>query len=141
VPHELRLAPSAVPAVLDLPFPLLDAVGEALRTHRSDLVAVLLSHHGESHVLGPDGALDHAAAVSAVSAVHTEGRGRLRVLGAEVSGVTTTEVGVVSWVLLEDGWHSLTTHSDEGAPRVTVRRVAPDDLAAELAPVLAQVSA
>jgi hypothetical protein len=46
----------------------------------------------------------------------------------------------VSWVLLRDGWHSLTPRHDDGA-RVAVARVDPDDLATELAPVLAQVSA
>jgi hypothetical protein len=48
-------------------------------------------------------------------------------------------VGVVSWVLLRDGWHSLTPHHDDGA-RVAIARVDPDDLATELAPVLAQVT-
>ena len=51
----------------------------------------------------------------------------------------TTAVGVVSWVLLRDGWHSLTPRHDDGA-RVAVGRVDPDDLATELAPVLAQVT-
>lgn len=141
VPDDVTLRDSAVPSSLDVAFPVLDAVGEALRTGRSDLVPVLLAHHGDGSVDGPAGPLDDAEAVAAVSAVHTEGRGRLRILGAEVSGATTTEVGVVSWVLLADGWHSLTARTVDGSPRVRVRRVDPDDLATELAPVLAQVTA
>ena len=48
----------------------------------------------------------------------------------------------MSWVLLADGWHSLTPHHDEDAARVRRRaRTTPDDLATELAPVLAQVTA
>jgi hypothetical protein len=50
-------------------------------------------------------------------------------------------VGVVSWVLLADGWHSLVPHQEDSGPRVTVRRVDPDGLATELSPVLAQVVA
>ena len=76
-----------------------------------------------------------------MAAVHTEGRGRLRVLAAQVTDASTTSVGVASWVLLADGWHSLTPHQEDSGPRVTVRRVDPDDLATELAPVLAQVTA
>ncbi len=141
IPDDLPLRDSEVPATLDVAFAVMDATGEALRTGRSDLVPVLLSHHGDGAVLGPDGPLSDADAIRTVSAVHTEGRGRLRVLGAEVAGTSTTDVGVVSWVLLNDGWHSLTAHTDEETPRVTIRRVEPGDLAAHLAPVLAQVTA
>ena len=87
-----------------------------------------------------DGAdLGDAEAAAALSAVHSEGRGRLRILAAEVSERATTSVGVVSWVLLKDGWHSLTPRHDDGA-RVAVARVDHDALATELAPVLAQVT-
>ena len=47
----------------------------------------------------------------------------------------------MSWVLLRDGWHSLTPRHDDDGARVAVVRVDPDDLATELAPVLAQVTA
>jgi hypothetical protein len=46
----------------------------------------------------------------------------------------------VSWVLLADGWHVLRPHRDSAEHRVEVRRVEPDDLAAVLAPVLAEVA-
>ena len=36
---------------------------------------------------------------------------------AEVAERATTAVGVVSWVLLKDGWHSLTPRHDDGARR------------------------
>ena len=49
-------------------------------------------------------------------------------------------VGVVSWVLVADGWRALTPHRADGAGRVDVRRVEPEDLAADLAPVLAEVT-
>lgn len=141
VPDGTGLSPSALPDPLDLPLALVDAAGEALRAGRADLVPVLLSQHGEGAVTSGGEPLGDAEAAAAVSALHTEGRGRLRVLGAEVTPGGATDVGVVSWVLLADGWHSLTPRLDDGASRVAVRRVDPDDLAAELAPVLAQVVA
>jgi hypothetical protein len=141
IPDGVDLRDSDVPATMDLPFQLVDAIGEALRSGRSDLVPVLVEQHGEG-VLDADAArIPDGDAVSAVAAVHAEGRGRLRVLAAEVADASTTSVGVASWVLLADGWHSLTPHQEDSGPRVTVRRVAPDDLATELAPVLAQVTA
>ena len=138
VPEDLPLAASQVPALLDVPYALADSVGEALRAGRSDLVPVLVGQSGAA-VLADDTELAGPEAAAAVSAVHAESRGRLRILAAEVSERATTAVGVVSWVLLKDGWHSLTPRDDDGA-RVAVARVDPDDLATELAPVLAQVA-
>ncbi len=137
VPEDLSLTTSQVPALLDVPYALADTVGEALRSGRSDLVPVLMGQ-GEGAVLADGAELGAAESAAAVSAVHTESRGRLRILAAEVSERATASVGVVSWVLLKDGWHSLTPRHDDGA-RVAVARVDPDDLATELAPVLAQV--
>ncbi len=138
VPEDMPLAASHVPGLLDVPYALADSVGEALRSGRADLVPVLIDQ-GEGVVLGDGAELGHAEAAAALSAVHSESRGRLRLLAAEVSERATASVGVISWVLLKDGWHSLTPHHDDGA-RVAVARVDPDDLATELAPVLAQVS-
>ncbi|MBC2932377.1 hypothetical protein [Nocardioides sp. zg-1228] len=136
-PEELALGVSHVPARLDVPYALADSVGEALRSGRADLVPVLVGH-SDGIVLADGEELGDAEAAAAVSAVHTESRGRMRILAAEVSDRATTSVGVVSWVLLRDGWHSLTPRHDDVA-RVAVVRVDPDDLATELAPVLAQV--
>lgn len=137
-PEDLPLGASHVPGLLDVPYALADTVGEALRAGRSDLVPVLVSQ-SDGVVLADGEEIGDAEAAAAVSAVHTESRGRMRILAAEVSERATTSVGVVSWVLLRDGWHSLTPHHDDGA-RVAVARVDPDDLATELAPVLAQVA-
>ncbi|NPD04706.1 hypothetical protein HN031_08425 [Nocardioides sp. zg-1308] len=138
VPEDMPLSESHVPAHLDVPYALADTIGEALRSGRSDLVPVLIGQ-ADGAVLADGDELGDAEAAAAVSAVHTEGRGRLRILAAEVSERATTAVGVVSWVLLRDGWHSLTPRHDDGA-RVAVARVDPDDLPTELAPVLAQVA-
>jgi len=138
VPEDLPLTTSRVPALLDVPYALADAVGEAVRSARSDLVPILMSQ-ATGEVRGDGEVLGEAEATAALSAVHSESRGRLRILAAEVAEGATSSVGVVSWVLLNDGWHSLTPRHDDGA-RVSVALVRPDDLATELAPVLAQVS-
>ena len=70
----------------------------------------------------------------------TEARGRLRALVADVSGDETSTVGVVAWTLVADGWRALRAHHDDDGLRLEVARVIPEDLAAELAPVLAEVS-
>ncbi|GAB3014582.1 hypothetical protein GCM10011376_07670 [Nocardioides flavus (ex Wang et al. 2016)] len=137
-PEDLPLGASQVPEVLDVPYALADAVGEAMRSGRSDLVPVLVGQSGGT-VVADGAALGDAEAAAVVSALHAEGQGRLRILAAEVSERATTSVGVVSWVLLKDGWHSLTPRHDDGA-RVAVLRVDPADLPTELAPVLAQVT-
>ena len=140
IPEDLSRHESGVPDRVDLPFELADAAAEALRSSRAELVSVLASRHA-GEVLDGDGApLTDADAGRVLAALGSEARGRLRVLAADVSGPETSVVGVVSWVLVADGWRALTPHQADGASRVDVRRVEPDDLAADLAPVLAEVT-
>ena len=72
-----------------------------------------------------------------------ETRGRLRALVARVGDRTPGVVGVVSWLLLSDGWHALETQSGVGSdtPVVRVRAVEASELAGALAPVIAEVTA
>ncbi|HET9420523.1 MAG TPA: hypothetical protein VFO49_05250 [Nocardioides sp.] len=140
IPEDLALRESSVPAKVDLPYELADSAAEALRSSRDDLVTVLASRHS-GEVLDADGApLTEVATGRLLAALAAEARGRLRVLAADVSGEETSVVGVVSWVLLADGWRALTPHRSGGGTRVAVRKVEPDDLAADLAPVLAEVT-
>ena len=127
VPEELPTGESGVPDRLDLPYELLDAAAEAVRSHRADLLSVLVAQH--------DADLE---VVPVLTALASETRGRLRALVADVAGECTTVVGVLSWVLLADGWRALRPN---GSDRVEVHRVEPGDLAAELGPVLAEVRA
>jgi hypothetical protein len=140
VPEDLARHESAVPARVDLPYELADAAAEALRSSRADLVAVLASRHAGAVHDGDGTPLGEADTARALAALSTEARGRLRVLTADVAGDQTSVVGVVSWVLLADGWRALTPHRVDDVARVDVRRVEPEDLAADLAPVLAEVS-
>lgn len=141
IPGDIDLVESSVPQEIDLPFHLVDSIGEALRSGRADLVPVLMARHGDGVVDGEGDPLDDATAATAIAAIHTEGRGRLRALAARVCDETTTDVGLVSWALLADGWHSLSPHRADDDARLRVRRTDPAQLAIELAPVLAEVLA
>jgi hypothetical protein len=140
LPEECLLSESAVPAYVDLPYDLADAASEAARSGRGDLVPVLA---GQSDpVLDIAGeALSAPAAETVLTALASEARGRLRVLAADLSSGETSLVGVVSWTLLTDGWHALRPREVDGRQRVQVAAISPADLAAELAPVLAEVTA
>jgi hypothetical protein len=142
LPHGQGLRGTTLPDLVDLPFELVDAAGEAVRSGRADLVPVLATRHAGSVVDGDGRPVSEVDLASRLSALVIDLRGRLRALGAGVSGGQTRLVGVVSWVLLADGWRSLRPHHRSGAgddPRVEVRRVAADDLAHDLAFVLAGV--
>ena len=141
VPEDLPLHDSVVPGLLHLPHELADAAIEAARTHRSDLVPVLVQQHPGRVSDDTGRALGDAEAVAVLTGLATEARGRLRALVADVSGGGATTVGVVAWTLVADGWRALRTRRDEDGLRLEVARVIPEDLAGELAPVLAEVFA
>lgn len=137
VSEDLPLRASAVPALVDLPFELVDAAGEALAKDRSDLLPVLAARY-DGGVRGPDGPLAPAEVAQLLTSLTGEAQGRLRAIVAEVGLMQA--VGVVAWTLLADGWHALRPHRDAGEQRVEVRRVEPRDLAATLAPALTEAS-
>lgn len=140
VPEDVELGDSTVPDVVDLPYELLDAGAEALRSGRADLLSTVVAHHACAAVDGVGTALDDATVTAVVGALVGETQGRLRALVADVDAGGTT-IGVLSWVLLADGWRVLEPHEEADAHRVTVRRVEPADLASVLGPVLAEVTA
>ncbi|MFT4083805.1 MAG: hypothetical protein QM638_14580 [Nocardioides sp.] len=121
---------SRVPDHVEVPFELADAVFEALRAGRTDLVGVLTS--------------GDATLTSTLTAFTTETRGRLRAVVGAVPrpGDPTAErpIGVTAWTLVADGWCALRTAITDGEPTLVITRVQPTDLAAELAPVLAEVA-
>ncbi|CAI9401278.1 hypothetical protein [Nocardioides sp. T2.26MG-1] len=140
LPEDHGTRESGVPGHVDLPYALLDAAGEAVRGHRSDLLSVLAAEHTGRARDGAGRAVPDLEVVTLLGALADESCGRLRALVADVSGDVTTVVGVVSWVLVADGWRVLRPRRADGVDRVVVERVAPGDLARELAPVLAEVA-
>lgn len=141
LPEEVELRRSDLPPVVDLPFELLDAAGEAGRTHRPDLLPVLAQRYAGT-VLTEDGAPLAATQVQGVlAAIAGEARGRLRALSVAVAGEQPPPAaGVVSWLLLADGWHAVRAHGPGEALRIELKLVDPAELAACLAPVLAEVA-
>jgi hypothetical protein len=139
VPEDIEVDQSQLPEVVDLPYDLLDGCGEAIRTQHADLVPVIVAAHAGQIVDGSGKPVADAAVAPLVSALVTETQGRLRGLAADVAGQGAPLIGVVSWLLLADGWRSLRAHQAGAQRRVEVRRVEPSDLAPLLAPVLAEV--
>ena len=141
LPRDLRMTASGVPPSVDLPFELLDAAGEALHSGRGDLVPVLADHHAGAVVEDGNPVPDTDVA-GLLQTLSRETRGRLRALVAQVGEGPPAVVGVLSWLLLSDGWHALETHTDAGdVPLVRLRAVEASDLATALAPVFAEVTA
>ena len=140
VPEDVELRESAVPDEIDLPYELVDAALEAVRASRPELVAVLVAQHSGAVLDGAGELLTDQETLEVLTALATESRGRLRGLVADVPSKLTTVVGVVSWVLLHDGWHALSPCTRGGQLRIVVRHVEPGDLARDLAPVLAAVT-
>jgi len=126
LPEDCELRTSQVPDHLEVPYQLADAVLEALRSGRSDLVPVLT---------GGD-----ATITSVLTALATETRGRLRAMVAAVSPEAASPIGVVSWTLVSDGWRTFRPRTLDGELQLVVTSVEPADLARDLAPVLAEVA-
>lgn len=141
LPEDLVLRASGVPSYLDLPYELADAAAEAGSSGRSDLVQVLTGRHPGGVLDGDGRPLPDAEVAGVLGALRTESQGRLRAMVADVSHATTTVVGVRSWLLLADGWRSLHSHQRDDLACVEVRAAEAGDLGADLAPVLAEVTA
>lgn len=139
ISEEVVPGASDVPSYVDLPFELADAAAEASGSGRGDLLPVLVSRHSGA-VRGAHGALDDASVAGVLAALAGEARGRLRALVADVSGDAVDTVGVVSWTLMADGWRALRPHHADGGLRLELRSVAPDELAAVVAPVLGEAT-
>lgn len=140
IPEDLPLQDSSVPGEVDLPHELVDAAVEAARSHRVDVIPVLVAQHS-ARTTGPSREpLSDTDATALLTALAAESQGRLRALVADVSRPRTPRVGVVAWTLVADGWRSLRPHDVNGRLHVHLRRVIPEDLAADLSPVLAQVT-
>lgn len=142
LPEDFTPGDSRVRDLVDLPYELLDAGSEAIRSGRTDLLSTIIAHHSGTARDESGRSLDDAEVSTLISALATETRGRLRAMVAEVAGTDEPAVvGVVSWVLLADGWRVLQAQTEGESHRVEVRRVVADDLATVLAPVLAEVTA
>ncbi len=131
--------PGPPAAYLRLPYELLLASGAALREGRSGVLAELLERH-RGRVTGRDRTvLAPASVADQVVRLHTGERGRLQV---SVTGSEPARrgVGLVTWVLFDDGWRELMPAPGAGEPYAVVRSVAPTSLGGTVARVIAAVA-
>jgi hypothetical protein len=144
--RTLRPAPDAepVPAVIETPWELLLATGEAVQRGRHELLDQLVSDHSGTTIAG-DG-LDslETADDRDVRRWHEQlertSRGRLHaaVMGRDERG--RPGAGIVEWVLLHDGWRALTPFTRDGWTMVRIERVGAVDLPRALAVRAAEVT-
>lgn len=140
LPDETRRRSSLVPSTLRVPWQVADASAEAIRAGRPELVPVIAGDATLGMVL---------------TALAGEAHGRVRALVSTVptgSGAAAQPraIGIAAWTLLADGWHALRPHrasepadptnAGGGDDLLEIVRVEAADLAAELAPLLAEVA-
>ncbi len=142
----LRTAPpfGPTPDVVETPWDLLLATGEAVRAGRRDLLDRMVADHPATTLAGRRPDLLDDADVDDVRRWHEQlestSRGRLH--GALTGRGTRGGVaGVVEWVLLPDGWSSLTPVIRDDWEMVRLQRVGPQDLPRALARLAAGMAA
>jgi hypothetical protein len=136
--------PGAVPDVVETPWEQLLATGEAVRGRRHDLLDQLVADYSGTTLGGGSTDSLRTADDTDVRRWHerleSASRGRLHaaVMGRSRRG--RPGAGVVQWVLLHDGWRSLTPFTRDGRTMVRVQRKEPADLPGELAVCAAGVT-
>ena len=133
-----------LPAVLETPWELLLATGEAVRRHRTELLDAMVADHTGTTLAGDSTDALESAADPDVRLWHeqleADSRGRLHaaVMGRGRRG--RPAAGILEWVLLSDGWRSLTPLTRDGWTMVRIERRSVVDLPRELAVRAAEVT-
>ena len=123
------VAPPPPDREVEVPLDVLLGAGEALRTHRPDVLDELVRR------ATPD---DPATLREQLVRLHTAVVGRLlAVVAAADAG--HARAGWVSWLLFGDGWRSLTPVRRDDRPVVELSPVRPVDLGAQVAAQVALV--
>ena len=122
---------------LDLPFDAVLAGGEALRTGRSEVFDELVDR-SVGVASTPDGALSRPELHTQLVRLHRNTAGRLRAsVAAAHDG--TARAGWVSWLLVADGWRSLTPVVRAGERFIRVEPAVPLDLGRQVAALVTAV--
>jgi hypothetical protein len=122
---------------LDLTLDAVLAGGEALRAGRDDVLEELIDR-SVGVAATPDGVLPRPDLRTQLVRLHRGAVGRLRVSVATFHG-GTTRAGWVSWVLVADGWRSLTPVFREGEQLVRLAPAVPLDLGRQVAALVTAV--
>lgn len=144
--RTLRPAPGAgpVPDVIETPWELLLATGEAVRRRRHELLDQMVSDHSGMTIAGDR--LDSLETADDVDVrrwheqLESTSRGRLHAAVMGRSGRGRPGAGIVEWVLLPDGWRSLTPFTRDGWTMVRIERMGAVDLPRALAVRAAEVT-
>lgn len=135
----LSAAPDAepIPAVVETPWDLLLATGEAVQRRRFELLDQMVSDYSGLTLAGDAPGTLETADDADVRRWHEQlessSRGRLHaaVMGRSERG--RPGAGIVEWVLFHDGWRSLTPFRRDGWNMVRIEQKSPVDLPRELA--------
>ena len=135
----LGAAPDAepIPAVVETPWDLLLATGEAVQRRRFELLDQMVSDYSGLTLAGDAPGTLETADDADVRRWHEQlessSRGRLHaaVMGRSERG--RPGAGIVEWVLFHDGWRSLTPFRRDGWNMVRIEQKSPVDLPRELA--------
>jgi hypothetical protein len=130
-------SPEPLPDVVETPWDLLLATGEAVRRGRLELLGQMASDHTGMTLAGES--LDALVTADDTDVrrwheqLESSSRGRLHaaVMGRSERG--RPGAGIVEWVLFHDGWRSLTPFRRDGWNMVRIERRGPADLPRELA--------
>ena len=133
-----------LPDVVETPWELLLATGEAVRRRRLDLLDTMASDHTGLTCAGDS--LDTLVAADDGDVrrwheqIETASCGRLHatVMGRSERG--RPGAGIVEWVLFRDGWRALTPFRRDGWAMVRIERTSPVDLPRALAVRAAEVT-
>jgi len=125
------VAPPPPDREVEVPLDVLLGAGEALRTHRPDVLDELV-RRATPH--------DPATLREQLVRLHTAAVGRLlAVVAAQGIHARAPRAGWVSWLLFGDGWRALTPVRRNGRPAVELSPVRPADLGAQVAAQVALV--
>jgi hypothetical protein len=135
----LGAAPDAepIPDVVETPWDLLVATGEAVQRRRFELLDQMVSDYSGLTLGGDTAGTLEPADDPDVRRWHEQlessSRGRLHaaVMGRSERG--RPGAGIVEWVLFHDGWRALTPFRRDGWNMVRIERASPVDLPRELA--------
>ena len=126
-----------LPDVIETPWDLLLATGEAVQRRRFELLDQMASDYAGTTLAGDSLDALQTADDADVRRWHEQlessSRGRLHaaVMGRSERG--RPGVGIVEWVLFHDGWRALTPFRRDGWNMVRIERTSPVDLPRELA--------
>ena len=126
-----------LPDVIETPWDLLLATGEAVQRRRFELLDQMASDYSGTTLTGASpetlGTADDGDVRRWHEQLESSSRGRLHaaVMGRSERG--RPGVGIVEWVLFHDGWRALTPFGRNGWNMVRIERRSPVDLPRELA--------